>query len=122
MKVAVWVPTTAPRTSVNVIVAVRPLNCGWLPNVTRTSGGSRTQIGVIAVVDRTPGTVVVVGRRRRRGTGDVWWSSGRAPSGGSWSSSSGAVVVVVACGRRRRLGRRLVVSVQSVGCVAVVDW
>jgi hypothetical protein len=39
----------------DVTVAVKPLNCGWLPNVTSMYGASRRHTGLIAVIDNTPG-------------------------------------------------------------------
>ena len=64
------VATTLPLTSMKVTVAGRPLNSGWLPNVTLTYGASAhadrrdrrdrqgADDGVVVVVE--PGCVVVV--------------------------------------------------------------
>ena len=52
--------TVTPLMSMNVMVAGRPLNSGWLPSVTRTNGASFTHTGVIAVTDNAPTMVVVV--------------------------------------------------------------
>ena len=60
MYVALCVPTVTPLMSMNVTVAGRPLNSGWLPNVTRTNGASFTHTGVIAVTVNAP-TIVVGG-------------------------------------------------------------
>jgi hypothetical protein len=57
--VAVSIPTTWPLLAMNVTVAVKPLNCGWFPNVTSMYGASRRHTGLIAVIDNTLGTVVV---------------------------------------------------------------